>query len=291
MATDKSLPNLDRIVKIERDNAILTTLNGQLKKTVNDQKAGNTHLQEKLTAVLALNKTQAATILNSSIMLSGNTQRIFTTNIQCTEIINAHFKNYESIRELETLKESNASLDVMTIMAKLEPLLTQWSHSETFEQFLPGCVVMPTTRQNRPIPYINNVQEHLTADKRNMPQMASLVWKNSHSLWNTRNSFRFLRDNSVHKSALHAYVSIVATMMLWQLNSKERASYLPGTPVIVDYSDAKSMEVMKECARDILFEDEPVRIRDIGLPGMHQTIDLTEKPDMNNDRNKRRCFK
>ena len=84
MATDKSFQNLqiDRIVKIERDNAILTTLNGQLKKTINDQKAGNTHLQEKLTAVLALNRTQAATILNTSIMLSGNTQRIFTTNIQ-----------------------------------------------------------------------------------------------------------------------------------------------------------------------------------------------------------------
>ena len=42
MATDKSLPNLqiDRIVKIERDNAILITQNGQLKKT---------HLQERLT--------------------------------------------------------------------------------------------------------------------------------------------------------------------------------------------------------------------------------------------------
>ena len=51
---------IDRIVKAERDNAILITQNGQLKKTIQDQKAGNTHLQERLTAVLALNKTQAA---------------------------------------------------------------------------------------------------------------------------------------------------------------------------------------------------------------------------------------
>ena len=127
MATDKSLPNLqiDRIVKIERDNAIFTRLNGQLKKTIHDQKAGNTHLQERLTAVLALNRTQAATILNSSVMLSGNTQRIVTTNIQCAEILDSHFKNYKSIKELQSLMESDGSLDVATIMAKLDPVLTQ----------------------------------------------------------------------------------------------------------------------------------------------------------------------
>ena len=60
---------------------------------------------------------------------------------------------------------------------------------------------------------------------------------------------------------------------------------------MMDYSDAKTVEIMKECERDILFEDEPVRIRDIGMPGMNQTIDLSEKPDMNkDDRNKRRKF-
>ena len=133
-----------------------------------------------MVSVLALNRTEAATILNTSVMLYGNTQRIVTTNIQCTEILDSHFKNYESIKELQTLMESNASLDGTTVRAKLEPVLTQWAHSETFEQFLPGCVVIPTNRQNRPIPNINNVQENLTTDKRNMPQMASLVWKNSH---------------------------------------------------------------------------------------------------------------
>ena len=83
-------------------------------------------------------------------------------------------------------------------------------------------------------------------------------------------------------------MSIVATMMLWQINSKERASYAPGTPVMMDYSDAKTMEIMKECERDILFEDEPVRI---GMPGMNKTIDLSEKPVMiKDDRKKRRKF-
>ena len=112
-------------------------------------------------------------------MLSGNTQRIVTTNIQVAEIMDSYFQNYASIKELQSLMESDGSLDVATIMAKLDPVLTQWSNSENFDQFLPGCLVLPSTRHNRPVPSIINIQEHLTSDKRNMPCMASLVWKNS----------------------------------------------------------------------------------------------------------------
>ena len=80
-------------------------------------------------------------------------------------------------------------------------------------------------------------------------------------------------------------------MLLWQINWKERASYAPGVSVMLDYSDSRTVEIMKECVRDILFEDEPVRIRDVGMPGMNKTIDLSERPAMNkDDRYKKRKF-
>ena len=202
----------------------------------------------------------------SSILIT-KTHRIRAT-VRCASDIYRTLHQFAQVKTLMTSEE----LTIEKIQEILSPLITLWTTALTEEDFLPyKCnTFTPNMKlpRARPVFLLSNLLPYL-APKENSyslkPEFPNLVHRYCTSIFQDCQSFPYLRAGHSFPTVWQAYLAIVATITVFNLNKSKPVRYYPpflSAHSCVDFDDSNQYKnAVSRNLKDLDFEASPPPLR------------------------------
>ena len=213
---------------------------------------------QNLNAMLvSTNSTLVMTLSNRQLdmnTLVSKTTRISVTNDKVKDIL-ASIELYPGIQTLLNRDMSTSQ----QIQEALTPLIHGWSTGVTLSCFLPGAIPSVSKSHARPVFSFLDILPYIDANHITMPGASSLLWRYSYHMYQDSNAFQAFRSGTKHKSALHCYISMVATVLIFNVLRVGPILYPLDSPIWCSYQGEEYRNIMDKNKEDLIDGQEPIR--------------------------------
>ena len=225
--------------------------------------------------LISTNKLLVQELVNNRTdiyFMISKTHRITVTNKKVADLM----RNIEAHPVIKEILASDA-MTSSSMQVALDPLLRVWSHAKNFSHFLPNASISSMDVHTRPVFSIKDLQPFLDAGNRLLPEFSRLIWQFSVEMHGDLLSFLYLRPGFAHKTTVHAYVAVIATLCLYNLYKENKVYYPKSSPYWLHYDSPSYQEVMKTNAVDLSADPEPVNDRQEDLIYIHSQLSRKRK--------------